>query len=83
MKQMLIPVALFGAISLPFIASAETPMEMVIVTPARMPQMLDKTISDTTVLDAKDIQNSGAPDVPTLLRSLAGVELVQSGGLGP
>jgi vitamin B12 transporter len=82
MKQKLITVALFGAIALPFAAYAETPMELLIVTPTRMPQSLDKTIPDTTVLNAQDIQNSGAPDVPTLLRSLAGVEVVQSGGLG-
>jgi vitamin B12 transporter len=82
MKQKLITVALFGAIALPFAAYAETPMELLIVTPTRMPQSLDKTIPDTTVLNEQDIQNSGAPDVPTLLRSLAGVEVVQSGGLG-
>ena len=52
------------------------------MTPTRMPQPLDKTIADTTVLNEQDIRNSGAPDVPTLLRSLPGVEVVQSGGLG-
>ena len=35
MKQKLITVALFGAITLPFAAYAETPMELVIVTPTR------------------------------------------------
>jgi vitamin B12 transporter len=79
---MLFTVALFGAISSPFIAYAETPMEMVIVTPTRMPQRLDQTIADTTVLDEQEIRESGAPDVPTLLRSLVGVEVVQTGGLG-
>jgi vitamin B12 transporter len=82
MKQKIITVALFGAIALPFAAYAETPMELLIVTPTRMPQSLDKTIPDTTVLNEQDIQKSGAPDVPTLLRSLAGVEVVQTGGLG-
>src|SRR5450759_2369154 len=82
MKQKLITVALFAAIALPFLAYADTPMELLIVTPTRMPQSLDKTIPDTTVLNEQDIQNSGAPDVPTLLRSLAGVEVVQTGGLG-
>jgi vitamin B12 transporter len=82
MKQKIITIALFGAIALPFAAYAETPMELLIVTPTRMPQSLDKTIPDTTVLNEQDIQNSGAPDVPTLLRSLAGVEVVQTGGLG-
>ena len=82
MKQKLITVALLGAITLPFAAYAETPMELLIVTPTRMPQLLDKTIADTSVLNEQDIRKSGAPDVPTLLRSLAGVEVVQSGGLG-
>ena len=82
MKQNLILGALFGALSLPFTANAESPMELSIVTPTRMSQSLDETIADTTVLDEQDIRNSGAADVPTLLRSLAGVEVAQSGGLG-
>ncbi len=82
MKQMLISVALFGAISHPYAAIADSPMELLIVTPTRMEQPLDQTIADTTVLDELDISKSGAPDVPTLLRSLAGVEVAQSGGLG-
>ena len=82
MKQKLITNALSGAIALPFAAHAEAPMELVIVTPARMPQSLHKTIADTTVLDEQEIRKSGAPDVPTLLRALVGVEVVQSGGLG-
>ncbi len=82
MKQKIYAVALFGAISFSIAAQAETQMELVIVTPTRMPQSLDKTIADTTVLDEQDIRKSGAADVATLLRSLAGVEVVQSGGLG-
>ena len=82
MKQKIIMIALFGAISISFSAYADTPMELEIVTPTRMPQPQDKTIADTTVLTAQDIQKSGASDVPTLLRSLAGVEVVQQGGLG-
>lgn len=55
---------------------------MLIVTPTRMPQTLGTTIADTTVLNEQDIRKSGAMDVPTLLRSLPGVEVVQSGGMG-
>ena len=82
MKQKLISVALSGAIAFPFATYADEPMELMIVTPARMSQSLDKAIADTTVLDEQDIRNSGVADVPTLLRSLAGVEVVQSGGIG-
>jgi vitamin B12 transporter len=82
MKQKLILSALFSALLLPFAVYAEPPMELSIVTPTRMTQSLDKTIADTTVLNEQDIRDSGAPDLPTLLQSLAGVEVVQSGGLG-
>ena len=82
MKQNLILGALFGALSSSFAANAETPMELEIVTPTRMTQALDKSIADTSVLNEQDIRDSGAPDVPTLLHSLAGVEVSQSGGLG-
>ncbi|NNM78951.1 MAG: TonB-dependent receptor [Gallionella sp.] len=83
MKQKLITLALFGAITLPIAVYADTPdSEEVVVTATRLPQALNKTIADTTVLNEQEIRNSGAPDVETLLRSLAGVEVVQSGGLG-
>lgn len=83
MKQNVITLALAGAIALPISSFADTPdMEEIVVTAARMPQALDKSIVDTTVLNQQDIENSGAPDVETLLRSVPGVEVVQSGGLG-
>ncbi|MBI5430463.1 MAG: TonB-dependent receptor [Nitrosomonadales bacterium] len=82
MKQKFITVALFGAITLPFAAHAEAPMEMIIVTPTRMEQPLNETLADTTVLDEQAIRQSGASDVQTLLRNVAGVEIYQSGGLG-
>lgn len=88
MNQKLITVALFGAIALPVAAYAGTSsqdassLDEVVVTATRMPQSLDKTIAHTTVLNEQEIRNSGVPDVPSLLRSLAGVEVLQSGGLG-
>jgi vitamin B12 transporter len=83
MKRTLLPVALIGAISSSLPVHAATPMlDEVVVTAARMPQPLDQTIAHTTVLNEQDIRKSGVPDVPGLLRSLAGVEIVQNGGLG-
>ena len=83
MKRNLLTAALSGAIFFSLAAHAETPaLDEVVVTASRMPQLLDKTIADTTVLNEQEIRESGATDVPTLLRSLAGVEVVQSGGLG-
>lgn len=83
MKRYLLTVALSGAISFSVAAYAETPsLDEVVVTAARMPQLLDKTIADTTVLNEEDIRKSGAPDVPTILRNVAGVEFSQNGGTG-
>ena len=80
--KLLIAGALLGVLSLPYAAYADTPMELLIVTPTRMPQALGQTIADTTVLTQQDIRDSGAADVPALLRTLPGVEVAQSGGLG-
>lgn len=82
MKQKLFAVALFGVIA-PVAAQADIPsLDEVVVTATRLPQALNKTIADATVLNEQEIRDSGAPDVLTLLRSLAGVEVVQTGGLG-
>lgn len=54
----------------------------IVVTAARIPQSLDQTIEDATVITQQDIQSSGAPDVLSVLRNLTGVEITQSGGIG-
>lgn len=83
MKQKLLTLALFGAAVMPFTVSAETAsLDEVVVTAARIPQSLKQTISHSTVLNEQTIRQSGASDVPTLLRSLEGVEVTQNGGLG-
>ncbi len=83
MNKKIITLALFGAITLTQTVFADTPdMEEIVVTATRMPQALNKSIADTTVLNEQDIKNSGAPDVVTLLRSVAGIEIAQSGGMG-
>ena len=79
----IITAELFGATMLPTAAHADTPdSDEIVVTATRLPQLLNQTIADTTVLNEQEIRNSGAPDVATLLRSLAGVEVAQTGGLG-
>lgn len=83
MKHKLFTAALLGAVITPCAAHAETPsLGEIVVTASRMPQPLDQTIAHTTVLNAQEIRKSGAADVPTLMRSLAGVEVVQLGGMG-
>ena len=81
MKQSVLFVALFGAIALPLAAYAET-LDEIVVTASRMPQFLSRAIADATVLNEQDIRKSAASDVAMLLRSLPGVEVVQTGGMG-
>jgi vitamin B12 transporter len=56
--------------------------DAVVVTASRTEQRLRDAIPHTTVLTRKDIQDSQAVDLPTILRREAGVELGQNGGLG-
>ena len=83
MKHRLVTLALFGAFTLPSVAYSEEPLlDEVVVTATRMPQSLNKTLADTSVLNETDIRRSGAPDVATLLRSVTGIEIAQLGSLG-
>ncbi len=59
-----------------------TPLELIIVTGTRIEQPLKQALSHSTVITQKDIQDSQAVDVPSLLKNLAGVEFYQSGGIG-
>lgn len=81
MNQKIITFALFGAIAIPNSSYAAS-LDEIVVTASRMPQALDKTLADTSVINEQDIKKSGATDVSTLLRSLPGVEVAQNGGLG-
>jgi len=82
MNKSLLACVLSGALFLPAIAHADAPMELVIVTPTRFSQALDQSLADSTILDEQEIRNSGATDVPGLLKNLAGVEIYQNGGVG-
>ncbi|HKB60022.1 MAG TPA: TonB-dependent receptor [Gallionellaceae bacterium] len=63
-------------------AGTDQPMEILVETPTRTAEKSGKTIADTTVITAKDIRKSHAPDLPTLLRDVVGVEIAQPGGIG-
>jgi vitamin B12 transporter len=54
----------------------------VVVSAARLPQLLSDTIPATSVFTREDIANSGATDLPTLLRQAPGAQIVTNGGLG-
>jgi vitamin B12 transporter len=63
-------------------ATDEITDEEIVVTATRIPQSLGQSLASVTVIRQADIQASHAPDVATILRGVAGVELSQNGGLG-
>lgn len=80
------PSKLFAALlcAAPSFAQAATDgiPDEIVVTATRFKQPLKQSLSSTTVITAQDIRNSQAPDVPTILRDVAGVEFSQNGGTG-
>jgi len=63
-------------------AATDVSLDEIVVTATRMDQPLKQTLSSTTVITQEDIKNSQITDVPTILRSVAGVEISQNGGTG-
>ena len=54
----------------------------IVVSAARLPQLLSDTIPATAVFTREDIARSGAMDLPTLLSQAPGAQIVTNGGLG-
>ena len=73
------------ALVLPAHAEEDEPLfiaDEIVVTPTRAPQKLSDTLAAATVITRRDIEASGAIDLPTLLQGLPGVEISQTGGFG-
>lgn len=66
----------------PLAYAAPDALDEIVVTATRLDQPLKQSLSSMTVITAQDIRNSQAPDIPTLMRNVAGVELSQNGGVG-
>jgi len=80
MKQKLFTIALLGAITIPFAAYADIPMELVIVTPTRFEVASASSSVDITVISADDIEKSAAKTLPALLAQHAGIQVRSSDG---
>lgn len=68
-------------------ASAQMPdteksLPPVVVTSARVEQLQTDALPHTTVLSERDIRNSQAVDLPSLLKHEAGIQFTQNGGYG-
>ncbi len=82
MKQASLLAAILCAAAPVAHAASDGMLDEIVVTATREPQPLDQSLASTTLITARDIRNSQAPDVPTLLKDVAGVEFAQSGGVG-
>ena len=76
--------SLFLSLSTPAAAQSqdESTRDAVVVTASRLEQPLTDAIAHTTVITPKEIRESQAVDLPSLLRREAGFEFVQNGGMG-
>ena len=72
------------AVGLARVTYAEDPsvLETMVVTANRTEERLAQTLQHTTLITPEQIRNSGAADLPTLLRQEAALEIAQSGGVG-
>lgn len=82
MTKHLLLTAIFCSLTTLAHAADEINLDEIVVTATRIEQPLKQTLSSTTVITQEDITNSQAADVPTILRSVAGVEIAQNGGYG-
>ncbi|HUV99187.1 MAG TPA: TonB-dependent receptor [Gallionella sp.] len=81
MKQNLfITGALLGVLLLPCAGYAETPMQLLIVTPTRFPDVTGSTPVDVTVISADEIEKSAARTLPALLSEYAGIQVRSDDG---
>ncbi|MDO8812015.1 MAG: TonB-dependent receptor [Gallionella sp.] len=62
--------------------AATDTLDEIVVTATRIAQPLKQSLSSTTVITRQDIRESQAADVSAILRSVAGVEINQGGGMG-
>ncbi len=63
-------------------AFAQTQLREVVVSASRTEQRVQDALPATTLITRADIERAQTPDLPTLLRQVTGVEIVQNGGPG-
>jgi vitamin B12 transporter len=77
------PTALFCAIFSTISCHAQaTSLDPVVVSASRTEQRVQDALPATTLITRADIDAALVPDLPSLLRTVAGVEVTQSGGMG-
>ncbi len=79
-KKNLFAAALLAASPLSY--AVDDTSDEIVVTATRIAQPLRQSVTSATVITEQDIKASQAVDVPSMLRSVAGVEISQNGGFG-
>ena len=78
--------SIVAAIGAAFLHSSEvtanSQLPEIVVSASRTEQRQSDTLLHSTVITADMIRNSQQPDLPSLLRAEAGVQITQSGGIG-
>ena len=82
MKQASLLAAILCAAAPVVYAAPDDMLGEIVVTATREPQPLNQSLASTTLITAQEIRQSQAPDVPALIKDVAGVEFAQSGGVG-
>jgi vitamin B12 transporter len=74
-----LPLALAFAWPLAF---AQSTFDPVVISASRTEQRVQDALPATTLITRDDIERAQTPDLPALLREVAGVDIVQAGGPG-
>src|SRR5947209_4881394 len=75
--------AMPAALFLTSVASAQqAALPEVVVSASRTEQRVQDALPSTTLITRAQIDRAQTPDLPTLLRQVAGVEIAQTGGPG-
>jgi len=82
--RFVVAAALAAAQVFPYAVLAQSTSEVdaVVITASRTEQRLRDAVPHTTVLTRREIEDSQAPDLPSLLQREAGFEFAQNGGIG-
>ena len=82
LRPSLLPLGVLVALATSVHADDVTRQPDVVVTASRMPQPVEATLADVSVITRADIDASAAHDLGDLLRLQAGVDIARTGGPG-
>lgn len=85
LKSSLISLAVFSATSNAMAGNEDIPLyygDEIVVTAARVPQSINSTLGDVSIITREDIARSGQSTLAELLQAQPGIEISANGGMG-